>query len=353
MTRRPVSRRVTIRLRRIKTQRKSENHEFLPAPRLKLASVDCATYLRAMSLDELIKHLSNLETERINPDTVDIDRLSPLEIARKINAEDKKVASVVESALEPISRAAELFAATLRAGGRVFYMGAGTSGRLGVLDAAECPPTFGTDPSRIVGLISGGHPTLVLSKEGAEDNREAAVADLSAQKVSKNDLVIGLAASVRTPYTTAGLQHAQALGCKTVFIVCNRAANLDFQPDVLVELPVGPEAITGSTRMKSGTAQKMTLNMISTTAMVLLGKTYGNLMVDLQSRSEKLAARSRKLLMELLDVSLEAADALLKKSGGAVKTALVMQRLGVDREEAERRLAAVDGFVSRLEKGKS
>lgn len=302
-----------------------------------------------MSLDELINHLKTLDTEKINPDTVDIDRLSPLEIARKINAEDHKVAAVVETALESISRAAELFAGTLKAGGRVFYMGAGTSGRLGVLDAAECPPTFGTDPKQIVGLISGGHPTLVLSKEGAEDDTKAAVDDLQKHDLTRHDLVIGLAASVRTPYTTAGLKHAKTVGCKTAFIICNRASNLDFQPDVLVELPVGPEVITGSTRMKSGTAQKMTLNMISTTAMVLLGKTYGNLMVDLQARSDKLAARSRKLLMELLDLRLNEADRLLKEAGGAVKTALVMHRCHVGREEAERKLVEAEGFVSRLE----
>ena len=299
-------------------------------------------------MNELIRLLGRLDTEKVNPDTVDIDRLSPLDIVRKINAEDRKVAGVVADAAEPIAAAAEIFASTLRAGGRVFYVGAGTSGRLGVLDAAECPPTFGTDPKQITGVISGGYATLVLSLEGVEDDREAAVNDLKERQLDANDFLIGLAASTRTPYTLAALEYAKKLGCKTAFIVCNKAEGLNVVPDVLIELPVGPEVITGSTRMKSGTAQKMALNMISTTAMVLLGKTFGNLMIDLQARSEKLAARSRKILMELLSVSLVEADELLGRADGSVKLALAMHRLGCDAEEAKRRLAAADGFLARL-----
>lgn len=297
--------------------------------------------------DKIIEQLRQLDTEQINPDTVDIDQLSALEIACKINAEDKKVAAVVEKALPQISHAAELFAQSLRQKGRVFYLGAGTSGRLGVLDAAECPPTFGSDPERIVGVIAGGYATMVLSKEGVEDDREAAVDDLKHHGVNKLDLVIGLAASVRTPYTQSGLQYAASVGAGTVFVVCNDKYDLPDYIDVVISLPVGPEVITGSTRMKSGSAQKMTLNMISTTAMVLLGKTYGNLMVDLQARSEKLAARSRKMLMDLLTLDLTAAHELLDKADGSVKLAIVMGQFACSKEQALEKLDKADGFVGR------
>ncbi len=298
--------------------------------------------------DSLIRQLGKLATEQVNPDTVDIDRLTPLEIARRINSEDKKVATIVESALEPLARAGQIFADTLRTGGRVFYVGAGTSGRLGVLDAAECPPTFGTDPGQIVGVISGGYETLVLSREGVEDDVDAAVANLKSYSLSSHDFVIGLAASTRTPYTNSALQYARSAGAKTAFIICNNANSTTAAVDVLIELPVGPEAVAGSTRMKSGTAQKMALNIISTTAMVLLGKTYGNLMVDLQARSEKLRARSRMILMNMLEVDLDKADELLQGSDGSVKIAMVMYKLGCHKDEAIRRLGEVDGRLYRL-----
>jgi N-acetylmuramic acid 6-phosphate etherase len=300
------------------------------------------------SKEELINTLSKLATEQVNRDTIDIDTIAPLEIVKRINAEDKKVAEVVESALPNIARAAEIVAQTLKAGGRLIYIGAGTSGRLGVLDAAECPPTFGTDPEQVVGLISGGHETLVLSREGAEDRTDWAVDDLQKANLSENDFLVGIAASVRTPYTIAGIEYAISIGCKTCLIVCNKADVLKEWPDILIELPVGPEAITGSTRMKSGTAQKMTLNLITTTAMILLGKTYGNLMVDLQVRSEKLAARSRKMLMEFLNIEYGEADKLLEASGGSVKTAIVMKKLSLNKDQAEARLKEADGFLKRL-----
>lgn len=296
---------------------------------------------------ELVRTLQNLSTEQRNPATSKIDTLSPLKIVRIINREDRKVASVVAKVLPSIARAARMYADTLRKGGRVIYIGAGTSGRLGVLDAAECPPTFGTDRGQIVGLISGGHGALILSKEGAEDREDWAVADLKKIRFSRKDLLIGIAASVRTPYTIAGIRYARSAGAKTVLIVCNKAS-LKARPDILIELPVGPEVITGSTRMKSGTAQKMTLNLISTTAMILLGKTYGNLMVDLQARSEKLAARSRKILMEFLKIGYAEADRLLVEAGGSVKTAIVMNRLSLDRRKAEARLKKAGGFLRKL-----
>jgi N-acetylmuramic acid 6-phosphate etherase len=301
---------------------------------------------------ELIKLLNRLSTEQVNENTLDIDRLSALEVIGKINAEDQKVAGVVKQRLPQISQAAEIYADTLKRGGRIFYIGAGTSGRLGVLDAAECPPTFGTDPDQIVGVISGGYETLVLSKEGVEDQRDQAVLDLQKHNLTAADFVIGLAASRRTPYTVEGLRYAGSLGCKTAFIICNRweePSEPNLKIDILIELDVGPEVITGSTRMKSGTAQKMTLNMISTTAMVLMGKTYGNLMIDLQARSEKLAARSRKILIDLFDISLEESDRLLKESEGSVKVAIVMRKFNCDASSAREKLDTAGGFISRIE----
>jgi len=307
--------------------------------------------MKNKSQKDLLKELSKLATEQVNPDTVDIDELSPLEIVTRINREDKKVALIVEQALPQIAEAAQMAANTLKNNGRIIYIGAGTSGRLGVLDAAECPPTFGTDPNQVVGVISGGYDTLVLSKEGVEDNTAQAVEDLKKIELSKNDFLIGIAASVRTPYTQAGLEYGISIGCKIAFVVCNNSDSsglLKIKPDIIITLPVGPEVITGSTRMKSGTAQKMTLNMITTTAMVLMGKTYGNLMVDLQANSEKLTARSRKILMEFFEIDYDTADSLLKSSGGSVKTAIVMKKLSIDKPTAEQKLKEADGFLKRV-----
>lgn len=298
--------------------------------------------------DDLIAQLNHLGTEQINPRTTDIDRLSALEIAQKINAEDQTVAGIVQQALPQIAKTAELFADTIRKGGRVFYIGAGTSGRLGVLDAAECPPTYGTDPGQIIGVISGGYETLTLSKEGVEDQTEAAKQDLAAHQLAADDLVIGIAASRRTPYTLAGLGYAKTVGCKTAYVICNKAEHLPITPHIIIELPVGPEVVTGSTRMKSGTAQKLTLNCISTTAMILLGKTYGNLMVDLQAKSQKLAARSRKILMDLFDLEVAEAETLLKKADGSVKIAIVMHRHQCGAEQARALLERAGGFIARI-----
>jgi len=301
--------------------------------------------------EELIGMLRRLTTEQVNEATIDIDRLTPLEIVTRINTEDGKVAGVVRTQLPRISQAAEIFADTLRKGGRVFYIGAGTSGRLGVLDAAECPPTFGTDPKQIIGLISGGYETLVLSAEGVEDQKDQAIEDLKKHNLTAGDFVVGLAASRRTPYTVEGLRYAGAVGCRTAFIICNRWEEPPDRPlkvDVVIELEVGPEVITGSTRMKSATAQKMTLNMISTAAMVLLGKTYGNLMVDLQARSDKLAARSRRILIDLFNITVEKADELLRRSDGSVKVALVMHKHNCGAEQARSKLQAADGFISKI-----
>ncbi len=297
---------------------------------------------------EILAHLNRLATETPNPKSTHIDRLRAVDICRVINDEDKTVAAAVEKEIDNIARAAEMVAETLRTGGRIFYIGAGTSGRLGVLDAAECPPTFGTDPAQIVGVIAGGRDTLVLSAEGIEDRAEETALDLQKHDFGAGDMLIGLAASIKTPYTIAGIKYAAEIGAKTALIVCNRADDLDIRPDVLIQLEVGPEVITGSTRMKSGTAQKMTLNMISTTAMILLGKCYGNLMVDLKATSDKLKARSRKILIDLLGITYEDADRLLESSGGSVKLAMIMHRLDIDRNEAAQRLADAGGFLWKL-----
>ncbi|MCH9024064.1 MAG: N-acetylmuramic acid 6-phosphate etherase [candidate division Zixibacteria bacterium] len=303
--------------------------------------------------ENLIKQLSQLETEKPNSKSKDIDLLDALEIARLINCEDKTVATVVESALGPISKAAEKFADTIKSGGRVFYIGAGTSGRLGVLDAAECPPTFGTDPAQIIGVISGGYDTLVMSKEGVEDQTASAAEDLKQQRISDKDFLIGLAASKRTPYTIAGLKFAKESRAATAFIICNKLIDnekslLGQFVDIIIELPVGPEIITGSTRMKSGSAQKMALNMISTSAMVLMGKTYGNLMVDLQAKSEKLAARSRKILVDMFGIKIDEAESLLANASGSVKTAIVIKKFVCNGDEALFKLKEAGGFIRRI-----
>jgi len=300
------------------------------------------------SRKKLLDHLSQLSTEKSNPNSVNLDRLSAIEICGIINREDRTVAETLQWVIADIARAAEKAAGVLKNGGRLFYIGAGTSGRLGVLDAAECPPTFGTDPDQVVGVIAGGRDTLVRSAEGIEDRAEEAAIDLQKFDFSKNDMLIGLAASVKTPYTLAGLAYANRLGATTAFIICNRAIDLEVTPDVVIQLDVGPEVITGSTRMKSGTAQKMALNMISTTAMVLIGKCFGNLMVDLRATSEKLAARSRKILMEVLAIDYETADHLLSESSGSVKLAIAMHRLRLGADNARARLEAAGGFLWKL-----
>jgi len=297
---------------------------------------------------ELLGHLNSLATEKSNPKSAHIDRLTAVDICRIINDEDKTVASAVEKEVDKIAGAAEMVAEVLGRGGHLFYIGAGTSGRLGVLDAAECPPTFGTDPAQVVGLIAGGRDTLIRSAEGVEDRAEEASRDLQNFDFGPSDMLIGLAASIKTPYTIAGIKYAIEVGAKTALIVCNRAENLDFSPDILIQLEVGPEVITGSTRMKSGTAQKMTLNMISTTAMVLLGKCYGNLMVDLRASSAKLTTRSRKILIDLLGLDYDAAERLLNDAGGSVKLAIAMHRLNLDRNEAQKRLSQAGGKLWKL-----
>jgi N-acetylmuramic acid 6-phosphate etherase len=288
-------------------------------------------------------------TEQQNPHSRRIDELDPLGIVDVINAEDRMVAEAVGEEREAIAVAIELAENALRAGGRLVYVGAGTSGRLGVLDAAEMPPTYGTDPAMVRGLIAGGYDALVRAKEGAEDSPAAGAAAIDDLRVDARDFVLGIATSGTTPYVHGALERARALGARTGFLLCTYpSAELIARHDVVIAPLVGPEVITGSTRMKAGTATKLVLNTISTGAMVRLGKVHGNLMVDLQVTCEKLRDRGERILETTLRLDRASASTLLERAGGHVKTALVMGRLGLDAAEARRRLDAVGGVVSRV-----
>jgi N-acetylmuramic acid 6-phosphate etherase len=289
--------------------------------------------------------IAALATEQRNPRTADLDRLDIPEILARINDEDRSVPDVVRGEIPHIARAVELAVAALRGGGRLIYAGAGTSGRLGVLDAAECPPTFGTKPSQVRGLIAGGPRALVSAVEGAEDREEEGREAVRRARVSERDFLIGLAASRRTPYAVAAIDEARQRGARTALICCTPRAEVSIEVDVAICLVVGPEALMGSTRMKAGTAQKLTLNMISTTAMVRLGKVYENMMVDLMATSQKLLERSRRTLMTVTGIGYDEACTALEAAGGSVKTAIVMVKAGVDRKSAERQLRRGGGFV--------
>ena len=288
-------------------------------------------------------------TERRNPRSADIDLASPLEIVDLINTEDSTVPRAVASQRDAIALAIERAEATFRAGGRLFYVGAGTSGRLGVLDASECPPTYGTPPEMVQGIIAGGTKALTRSQEGAEDRIESAVEDLTAHGVRAGDFVVGIAASGTTPYVRRALEYARSVGASTGLVACSPPPQDTLDVVDILMLPItGPEVVTGSTRMKAGTATKLVLNMITTGAMIRLGKTYGNLMVDLRATNNKLKDRSERILMEVCDVGRDDARTLLTVSGGVVKTAIVMHFLGVGRDEAERELERGGGVIRRV-----
>ncbi len=287
-------------------------------------------------------------TEQRNPRTGRIDVASSLEIVDLINAEDALVAPALRAVREHIARAIDLAVAAFGRGGRLLYAGAGTSGRLGVLDASECPPTFGTPPGMVVGIIAGGYPALVKSVEGAEDDVYAAAAAIDQAGVTAADFVLGIAASGTTPFVRAALGRAQTLGATTGLVSCTDPPQLLADTCDVVILPrVGPEVVTGSTRMKAGTATKLVLNSITTGAMIRLGKVYGNLMIDLTATSAKLRDRGERIVMECCAVDRGAARAAIEAAGGSVKLAIVMARLGVGREEAGRALAAAGGLVRR------
>jgi N-acetylmuramic acid 6-phosphate etherase len=291
------------------------------------------------------------ETERRNPRTASIDLASPLEIVDLINAEDQRVPDAVATQREQTARAIVMAEKTFRRGGRLFYVGAGTSGRLGVLDASECPPTFGTRPEMVQGIIAGGLPALTRAQEGAEDIVKNGAIAMDEHGVNDKDFVIGIAASGTTPYVRAALERAADIGALTGIVACSPPpADLVARVDVTMLPIVGPEVVTGSTRMKAGTATKLVLNMITTGAMIRLGKTYGNLMVDLKATNNKLIDRSQRIVMEVCGVSREEATALLDRAGKSVKLAIVMQKKGVSKEQAERLLAENGGVVRRVTK---
>jgi N-acetylmuramic acid 6-phosphate etherase len=274
--------------------------------------------------------------------------MSALEIATVMNAEDAKVAQAVERALPEIARGAELIVQRLRGGGRLLYFGAGTSGRLGVLDASECVPTFGVSPTMVQGFIAGGRQALTTSAEGAEDDRESGAWTVREQaKATSRDAVVGVAASGRTPYVLGALEEAGRIGAATIALVCTESSPLAQNADVAIELLTGPEVLAGSTRLKAGTAQKMALNILSTAAMIRLGKAYQNLMVDVKVSSAKLRARARRIVCTVTDCSEDEARRVLEETDYRVKLALVMILAGVNREEAERRLTAAGGLVRR------
>ena len=298
----------------------------------------------------VLEELQSLVTEQRNPRTRDID-LADLETALGlINDEDRTVPEVVRGQIPQIAAAVRLAERSLRDGGRLVYIGAGTSGRLGVLDAAECPPTFGSDPSQVVGVLAGGLETLVRSREGIEDREGAAVDDLRAIGLSARDTLVAITASRRTPYAVAGLRQAREVGAATVFVTCNDPPT-DLECDVVIAAVVGPEVVSGSTRMKAGTAQKLILNMISTTTMIRMGKVYENLMVDLRPLSRKLEERSKGILMKLLGISYEDAARLLGQADGSVKQALFMGLCGCEAADAARRLEAAGGVLRRALEG--
>jgi N-acetylmuramic acid 6-phosphate etherase len=285
-------------------------------------------------------------TEQRNPRSTEIDQLSTIEIVDLINAEDRMVAQAVGEEREQIARAIDLVVETFRQGGRLFYVGAGTSGRLGVLDASEMPPTYGTDPQMVQGIIAGGYAALVRAQEGAEDLPESGARDLDERGITSKDFVLGIATSGTTPYVHGALKRAREIGARTGFLLCTYPSEeLQRTHDVVIAPLVGPEAITGSTRMKAGTATKLVLNTITTASMVRTGKVYGNLMVDLQVTCEKLRDRGQRILMETIGVERDAAADLLDRAGGHVKTAIVMGKLGIDKEEARARLQDHDGLL--------
>ena len=296
-----------------------------------------------MNKNALLQQLNQLITEQRNPNSMQLDSLSAQELVALINREDQQVALAVEKCLPQIASAVEKIVAAFERGGRLVYVGAGTSGRLGVLDASECPPTYGVKPEMVVGLIAGGDHALRHPIEGAEDNVQQGQADLEEIDFSARDVLVGIAASGRTPYVLGALNYAKQLGATTVSIASNPNSKMSEVADIAIETVVGPEVLTGSSRMKSGTAQKLVLNMLTTASMVLIGKCYQNLMVDVQASNEKLKARALKIVMEATECDNETAANVLAKANGQVKLAILMQLSGLDALEAQSLLDKSNG----------
>ena len=290
-------------------------------------------------------NLKNMSTETRNQNTMDLDIMSPLEVVTVMNQEDAKVPAAITPALPNIAQCVTWAIESIEAGGRIIYMGAGTSGRLGVLDAVECPPTFGVAPEVVVGLIAGGEKAFVKAVEGAEDSRELGRQDLIDMNLQKRDIVIGIAASGRTPYVLGGLAYAQEMGCHTVGISCNPGSAVGAAAELAIEVVPGPECLTGSTRLKSGTCQKLILNMISTATMVRCGKAYQNLMVDVMQSNEKLVVRAQNIVMEATGCDRETAAGKLAAADGNAKTSITMILADCSLEEARERLARAKGHV--------
>lgn len=290
-------------------------------------------------------NLKALTTESRNEQTMQIDTAQPMDILRMMNEEDKKIAQSVENVLQDVEVAVNYAFESFKQGGRLIYMGAGTSGRLGVLDAVECPPTFSTDPSMVQGIIAGGENAFIKAVEGAEDKPEAGVEDLKKIGLNEKDTVIGIAASGRTPYIIGALKYARSVKAKTVALSCNENALISKEADTAIEVVVGPEVLTGSTRLKAATAHKMILNMISTSSMILLGKAYENLMIDVHVSNEKLKERAINIIMKVTDVSYDQALQALEAADLQVKIAIVMIKRNLNKEEAMKILEQSDGYV--------
>lgn len=289
--------------------------------------------------------LENLMTETRNEKTMNLDEMSIIEFLKVMNEEDIKVADSVKQELPQIAKAVEVIVEAKRKGGRLIYMGAGTSGRIGLLDAVECPPTFGTEPEEVVGLIAGGDKAFIKAVEGAEDNKELGIQDLKNINLTNKDIVVGIAASGRTPYVIGGLEYANSIGGETVAVSCNKSSEVGKKANIVIEVNNGPEVLTGSTRLKSGTSQKLICNMLSTASMVGLGKVYGNLMVDVQLTNEKLVERAKRIVMEATSADYETAEAYLEKADNKPKIAIVMILAGFSKEEAIQRLEETQGFI--------
>lgn len=290
-------------------------------------------------------NLANMSTETRNPRTMTLDQMTPLEIVSTMNSEDALVADAIKPALPNIAQCASWAIESIESGGRLIYMGAGTSGRLGVLDAVECPPTFGVSPDLVVGLIAGGERAFVKAVEGAEDSRELGCEDLKNIHLEPNDLVVGIAASGRTPYVLGGLEYARSIGCRTVAISCNPGSAIGKAAQLAIEVVPGPECLTGSTRLKAGTAQKLILNMISTATMVGCGKAYQNLMVDVMQTNEKLVVRAQNIVMEATGVDRQTAKEKIAQAEGSCKLAVTMILADCSADEAKKRLALAKGHV--------
>ncbi|EGA88512.1 N-acetylmuramic acid-6-phosphate etherase [Planococcus donghaensis MPA1U2] len=289
--------------------------------------------------------LENLSTEKRNNHTMKMDEMSVLEILKTMNEEDKSVPGIIENELASIEEAVEKVINSFKKQGRLIYIGAGTSGRLGILDAVECVPTFGVSPDQVVGIIAGGAEAIKTAIEGVEDSRQFGQEDLEAISLTADDTVVGIAASGRTPYVIGALQYAKQIGAATVAVSCNKQSEISEYADTAIEIETGAEVLTGSTRLKAGTAQKLVLNMISTAAMIGVGKVYGNLMVDVQATNAKLIERSKRIIMDATQVDYEAAEHFYEKADGHVKTAIVMSLLDCTKEQAIEKLEVAGGFV--------